>query len=52
MGRFRAKASGVGLTEYFESCDADTKFENANMFHIKMKCEAGNNIDLKINVPN
>ncbi len=49
---YRAKAPGVGLTEYFESCEPDTKFENANMFHIKMKCEAGNTIDLKLKVPN
>jgi hypothetical protein len=49
---FRAKAAGIGLTEYFESCEPDSKFENANMFHIKMKCEDGSNIDLKIKVPN
>ncbi len=49
---YRAKAPGVGLTEYFESCEPESKFESVNMFHIKMKCEDGNNIDLKIKVPN
>ncbi len=47
---YRAKAAGVGLTEYFESCEPDAKFEDANIFHITLKCEAGDNIDLKIKV--
>lgn len=47
---FRAKAPGVGLTEYFD-CDTDTSFENTNILHLKMKCESDSNVDLKIRVP-
>lgn len=47
---FRAKAPGVGLTEYFD-CDTETVFEDTNIFHLKMKCVDEGNVDLAIKVP-
>ena len=48
---YRANAPGVGLLSYF-NCESDTKFEEPSLLHIKMKCDDGNNVDLKIKVPN
>jgi hypothetical protein len=48
---YRAKAPGVGLISYF-NCESDTWFEGTDSLHIKMKCYDGNNVDLKIKVPN
>ena len=48
---YRANAPGVGLLSYF-NCESDAKFEESRLLHIKMKCDDGNNVDLKIRVPN
>ena len=49
---YRAPAPDVGLTEYFIYCESNTVFEGTNVLHIRMKCHEGDNVDLKIKVPN